>query len=145
MDPIDYNQERYDEVCLDFRSLVEELNVDDIQMLPLSGLTGENVARSSGKLNWYQGPSLLDYLEKVEKQMNFATKKLQDLLCSGSTDLTPSLGYSGTLRSGCLNLNEEVFVLPSGRKSKIKEIVTFDGKLNRVKKAGLSQSAFMTK
>ena len=96
MDLIDYNQERYDEVCLDFRSLVEELNVDDIQMLPLSGLTGENVARSSGKLNWYQGPSLLDYLEKVEKQNEFCDEEITRFVVQWVNRPNPEFrGYSG--------------------------------------------------
>jgi hypothetical protein len=129
MDLMEYSQAVFEQIRSDFEYFARDLHMRNVLFIPISALEGDNVVTRSARTPWYTGPSLLEHLETVP-------------VATGETDLPmrfpvqyvirPSLdfrGYAGQLASGELRRGETVMVLPSGRTSRVKSIVTFDGEL----------------
>lgn len=130
MDLVDYSKERFDEIVADYLKFVAPLNIPDVQCFPLSALEGDNVVEKSDKTPWYTGPALLDFLENVHvgSDQNF-----DDFRFPVQYVLRPNLdfrGFCGKVASGIVRKGDEVVALPSGKKSKVKSIVTYDGDLD---------------
>ena len=130
MDLVNYSQERFDEIVADYKRFVAPLNIPDVQCIPLSALEGDNVVEKSDKTPWYDGPALLDFLETVHvgSDQNF-----KDFRFPVQYVLRPNLdfrGFSGKVASGVIRKGDEVMALPSGKKSHVKSIVTYDGELD---------------
>lgn len=130
MDLVDFSEQVFNDIRQDYLDFASQLPDDlDIRFVPLSALTGDNVASSSEHMPWYTGPSLLQILETVEivpptveQPMRFPVQYVN----------RPNLdfrGYAGTLASGTVRTGQAVKVLPSGVRSTIARIVTFDGDL----------------
>ena len=130
MDLVDFSEQVFNDIRQDYLDFASQLPDDlDIRFVPLSALTGDNVAISSEDMPWYTGPSLLQILETVEivpptvdQPMRFPVQYVN----------RPNLdfrGYAGTLASGTVRTGQAVKVLPSGVCSTIARIVTFDGDL----------------
>ena len=102
----------------------------DLHFIPVSAKVGDNVARRSENLAWYQGGPLLDYLETV----NIASdRNLIDLRFPIQYVIRPDLdfrGYAGTVSSGIVRRGDEVVALPSGKRSRIRSIHSWEGELN---------------
>lgn len=127
MDLVDYKQETFDRIVSDYKKFAAPLNIPDINCIPLSALKGDNVVEASCNMEWYKGQSLLDFLETVhiDSDHNF-----KDFRYPVQYVLRPNLdfrGFSGTVSSGIVRKGDEVMALPSGKKSHIKSIVTYDG------------------
>ena len=130
MDLVDYSREVFETIRAEFGAFAAKLNATDIHFIPLSGLRGENVVHRSPNMPWYQGSPLLDHLENVHIASD---KNLVDLRMPVQLVLRPNLdyrGFCGTIASGVMRKGDPVVSLPSGRKSKVKSIDTFDGSLN---------------
>lgn len=130
MDLVDYSREVFETIRTEFGAFAAKLNATDIHFIPLSGLRGENVVHRSPNMPWYQGSPLLDHLENVHIASD---KNLVDLRMPVQLVLRPNLdyrGFCGTIASGVMRKGDPVVSLPSGRKSKVKSIDTFDGSLN---------------
>lgn len=130
MDLVDYSKERFDEIVADYMKFVAPLNIPDIQCFPLSALEGDNVVEKSERTPWYKGPALLDFLENVHvgNDHNF-----KDFRFPVQYVLRPNLdfrGFCGKVASGVVHKGDEVMALPSGKRSKVKSIVTYDGDLD---------------
>lgn len=130
MDLVGFSQERFDEIVADYRKFVEPLGIPDITCIPLSALDGDNVVEKSARTPWYEGPSLLDFLETVHigNDHNF-----EDFRFPVQYVLRPNLdfrGFCGKVASGIVRKGDTVMALPSGKTSKIKSIVTYDGDLD---------------
>src|SRR5260370_20969614 len=124
-----YRQGVFDAICAEFRQFARDLHIRNLQFIPLSALEGDNVVSKSAKTPWYQGASLLDYLDTVTIALESATG---DLRFPVQYVIRPTLdfrGYAGQVSSGTVKQGETVMVLPSGRTSKVKSISTFDGDL----------------
>ncbi len=134
MDLVDYSQERFAELAEEFAGFAEKLHgVNSITYIPMSALRGDNVVERSQQMDWYEGPALLELLEKVEVAYDHPDEKparfpVQWVIrpSSGERDYR---GYSGQLASGALRRGEEVLVLPSGARTRIAAIDTYDGEL----------------
>ena len=129
MDVVDYSQERYDEICKDYRNFSERLKFPDLHFLPMSALHGDNVVDRSENMSWYNGTTLMNYLETVSIASD---RNYEDFRFPVQHVLRPNLdfrGFSGTVASGIVRVGDEIMTLPSRKKSKVKEIVTFDGNL----------------
>ncbi|MGB0898979.1 MAG: sulfate adenylyltransferase subunit CysN [Psychrobium sp.] len=121
MDLVDYCQEKYDEICNDYR---------DVQFVPLSALNGDNVVNVSEHMSWYHEDTLLARLEQVQIA--------NDITCTGARLPVqyvnrPHLdfrGFCGTLAAGTVKIGDEITVLPSGKTSSVKSIVTVEGELS---------------
>jgi bifunctional enzyme CysN/CysC len=130
MDLVGYSEERFREIEREYAELAAEIRVEDSVCIPLSGLKGDNVVERSERLDWYDGPTLLEYLETVE----IDEARMQDAPFRLPVQWVnrPSLdfrGFAGTIASGVVRTGDRVVVLPSGRESTVSRIVAFDGDL----------------
>ncbi len=130
MDIVDFDEKTYNQISDDYKDFASQLNIPDIQCMPLSALNGDNVVDKSDKMPWYKGPSLLDYLETVHVASD---RNFEDFRFPIQYVLRPNLdfrGFSGKIASGVVRKGDEVMAIPSGKKSKIKGIHTYEGELD---------------
>lgn len=131
MDLADYSEKRFREIVGEYRAWIDaqQMDIPDLQCIPLSALEGDNVVAQSPRTPWYTGPSLLDFLETVEIDRDI---NLHDFRFPVQYVLRPDAdfrGYSGKIASGVVRRGDPVVALPSGRTSRIARIVTYDGDL----------------
>lgn len=134
MDLVDYSQERYQEIKKEYREFAESLNFSDVRFVPMSALNGDNVVEESVNMSWYPGATLMKLLNTidVDKQDEFTQFRFQVQYVN-----RPNLdfrGFAGTIASGHVLVGDTIVALPSGKESVVKDIVTFDGKLERADK-----------
>ncbi|MGE3174503.1 MAG: sulfate adenylyltransferase subunit CysN [Planctomycetota bacterium] len=129
MDLVGYDRQVFDRIRDDFSAFAAKLQVPDVHFIPVSGLKGENVVHRSENMPWYQGSPLLDHLENVHIASD---RNLIDTRLPVQQVVRPNLnyrGFAGTIASGVLRKGDAVVALPSGRRSRVKSIDTFDGQL----------------
>jgi len=129
MDINGFDQSIYNDIEVDFRNFAKDLNFDEITCIPMSALDGDNVTTKSDKSAWYKGPAFLEYLEDVDVE---AAHKDAPFRLPVQWVNRPNLdfrGFSGTVASGTINVGDDIIVTPSGKRSKVKEIVTHSGNL----------------
>ena len=130
MDLVNFSKEVFDKIVSDYKAFVEPLNIPDIQCIPLSALEGDNVVEKSDRTPWYEGTSLLEYLETVHIGNDH---NLKDFRYPVQYVLRPNLdfrGFCGKVSSGVIRKGDEIMALPSGKKSHVKSIVTYEGEIN---------------
>lgn len=123
MDLVGYSQDRFEEIVAEFTEFSAKLGVREIKFIPVSALDGDNVVERSGKMAWYGGETVLEHLETVYIA---GDQNLVDFRFPVQYVLNPNQnfrGYAGTVSSGVVRVGEEVIVLPSMKKSKVKSIV----------------------
>jgi len=131
MDLVDFSEEVFDRICSDFSSFAAQLQIPDLYFIPVSALLGDNIVTKSENMPWFDGASLLHHLETVHiaSDRNFSEMRFPVQLV-----LRPNQefrGYAGQMASGVLKPGDPVMVLPSGRTSRVKAIVTYDGEVAR--------------
>ncbi|MBC7770258.1 MAG: sulfate adenylyltransferase subunit CysN [Phycisphaerales bacterium] len=132
MDLIGYARERYDEIVADFVELAGALDLPRLAAIPVSGVSGDNVATRSAATPWYDGPTLIELLESAEpRESDRADKPLRMAVQSVVRPDQDFRGFAGRLSSGAAKPGDAVRILPSGRTAKIARIVTADGDLER--------------
>jgi len=130
MDLVDYSEEVYENIVSEYNAFSDKLSGESIYYIPISALKGDNVIERSANMPWFQGSTLLDYLENVNVS---GGRNLTDFRFPvqyvnwGGDDFR---GYCGTIASGVIHKGDKVRVLPSGKTSKISRIVTYDGDLD---------------
>lgn len=128
MDLMDYSQDVFNQIKQDYQNFATELPVElDVQFVPISALDGDNIVNKSNKLPWYEGQTLLEILETVQVQEKASEQALRFPVQYVNRPNLDFRGYSGTLSAGIIRVGQTVKVLPSGRVSTVKEIVTFSG------------------
>ncbi|MFW6290565.1 MAG: sulfate adenylyltransferase subunit 1, partial [Mariniphaga sp.] len=131
MDLVNFSQEVFDAICEDYKIFIAQLNIPDVEFIPLSALKGDNVVEVSPKTPWYHGKSLLEYLETVYISSD---RNYDDFRFPVQYVLRPDKdfrGFSGKLVSGIICPGDTVMALPSRKQSKVKSIPTYDGDLQR--------------
>jgi len=135
MDMVGYSQEKFDAIAADYRKFAAQLGLHDITCIPLSALNGDMVVERGASLDWYKGPALLELLENVEIDHDLNTTDFRypvQWVCRPQTEEFHDFrGYMGRIESGEIAVGEEITILPSGRTTRVKEIVTYGGKLQR--------------
>ena len=129
MDLVDFSEEKFNEIVTEYKKFTAPLGIPDITCIPLSALEGDNVVEKSSRTPWYSGPTLLEFLETVHIDNDH---NLSDFRFPVQYVLRPNLdfrGFCGKVASGVVHKGDEVMALPSGKKSRIKSIVTYDGEL----------------
>ena len=130
MDLVDFSKEVYDKIVAEYTAFTSQLGIPDVQCIPLSALDGDNVVEKSSRTPWYTGESLLTHLETVHIGNDH---NLTDFRFPVQYVLRPTLdfrGFCGKVASGVIRKGDEVMALPSGKKSRVKSIVTYDGELD---------------
>ena len=133
MDLVDYKEEAYEKIKEDFEKFAAKLDVKDVHFIPISALKGDNVVHRSEKMDWYDGSTLMYYLENVHiaSDYNFIDPRfpVQYVVRPNTDEHHDYRGYAGRIAGGIMKKGDEVIVLPSGFTSKIKKIDSFDGEL----------------
>ena len=140
MDLVDWSRELFDEIAADYRALAAELGLTEVVAVPVSGLGGDNVVDRSVNLPWYDGPTLLEWLETT----NLAEVDMGPFRMPVQWVNRPDAdfrGYAGRIAAGTVRPGDPVRVLPSGRTTIIDRIVTMDGDLSE---AGPGRSITLT-
>jgi bifunctional enzyme CysN/CysC len=166
MDLVDFDQERFEAIGNDFRDFASKLDFTVIECLPVSALGGDNVTVRGENLGWFDGPTVLEFLEGVSVGQHHAggsgfQAATDSDAASRSGDRSCSLdggefrfpvqyvnrhssdfrGFAGTVSGGAVSVGDQVMVMPAGRQSRVERIVTFDGDLDR---AELGQAVTLT-
>ncbi|WP_223548849.1 sulfate adenylyltransferase subunit 1 [Aestuariivivens sp. NBU2969] len=134
MDLVDYSQEVYNKIKTDFEELMSKRDYQDqkITFIPVSALKGDNVVHLSDKMPWYKGEALLEHLEKLDKAdiFNVGTPRfpVQYVIRPKTEEFHDFRGYAGKVYGGNLSVGDEIIVLPSKTRSKIKDIYVYDQK-----------------
>ena len=133
MDLMDFDQSVFEGIKADYLAFAEriELQPTSLHFVPMSALKGDNVVNRSERAPWYEGQSLMEILESVEIA---GDRNFDDLRFPVQYVNRPNLnfrGFAGTLASGVVRKGDEVVVLPSGKRSTVKSIVTFEGELEQ--------------
>jgi bifunctional enzyme CysN/CysC len=147
MDLVDFDQARFDEIVADFADFAASLNMVPPLAIPISGLAGDNITDKSPHTPWYQGPALLPHLETVELAEDAAQNAAFAMPVQWVN--RPNLdfrGFSGRLAGGTVKPGDKIRIVPSGKTSTVKEIVTMasDGTLATLPEAVAGQSVTLT-
>ncbi|MNJ85944.1 Bifunctional enzyme CysN/CysC [compost metagenome] len=126
MDLVDYSEARFDEIVFEYNEFAKLIGLKKVDYIPTSALVGENVVHNSELLNWYPGPSLLQYLEQVEiavpEVSDEARFQVQYVIRPQTEALHDYRGYAGSILNGTFRVGDKVTVLPSGVTSKVSKI-----------------------
>ncbi|WP_443938552.1 sulfate adenylyltransferase subunit 1 [Pedobacter sp. MW01-1-1] len=130
MDMVNYSETVYDAIIDKYKLLAEQLNLSDVNYIPVSALKGDNVVQNSTQMAWYHGESLLHFLEKVDTdhldESKLARMPVQWVIRPQTEELHDYRGYAGRVLSGTFKQNDKITVLPSGATSTIERIEFFE-------------------
>lgn len=133
MDLVDYSQEVYDRIHDEFESFAGKLDVHDVSFIPISALRGDNVVDRSEAMPWYQGSTLLYYLENVHiaSDYNFIDCRfpVQYVIRPYTDEYHDYRGYAGRIAGGIFKKGDDVMLLPSGFTTRIERIDTYNGEI----------------
>ncbi|MEL6669917.1 MAG: sulfate adenylyltransferase subunit CysN [Bacteroidota bacterium] len=133
MDLVDWDHETYEAIKDEFSTFSNKLDVKDVYFIPISALTGDNVVDRSENMPWYEGSTLLYYLENVHigSDHNFIDSRfpVQYVIRPYTDEYHDYRGYAGRVAGGIVRPGDDVTVLPSGFTSKVASIDTIEGPL----------------
>lgn len=126
MDLIDFDEAAYDEAVADFGLVASALGIPEFTAIPVSALRGDNVVDVSGATPWYDGPTLLEYLERVPVGLDPAREPfrmaVQYVNRPRTAEYLDFRGYSGRIGSGVVSVGDDVVVAPAGKPSTVTAI-----------------------
>ena len=154
MDLVGYRKDVFDAIVKDYSKYLESLGIHSAGFIPVSGLKGDNIALRSESMQWYNGATILDILDGFENAAFQPDRPLrmpvQDVYKFTRYNDTRRI-VAGTVTSGSLRPDDEVIFYPSGKKSRIKAIETFNAPIPQVVTAGsaagvtLQEQIFVTR
>jgi bifunctional enzyme CysN/CysC len=131
MDRINFDKSKFEAIAGEFVAYARKLGVQNIEVIPVAALTGVNVVNRGPATPWYAGRTLLEALEGIEVSRQDGFKELRFPIQLVSRPDANFRGYAGTIASGEISVGDEVLALPSRKASKVREITTADGPLER--------------
>jgi bifunctional enzyme CysN/CysC len=124
MDLVGYQRHVYDKIVEDYSVFALQLGITKFTAIPISALEGDNITSHSINTNWYMGPTLMDHLETVEVDLDANLKKPMRFSVQWVNRPNQDFrGFAGTIESGTLKVGDPIRVMPSGKESRIKEII----------------------
>ncbi len=129
MDLVDYQEDVFLQLEQDFLKLAEQLGIARTQCVPISALEGDNVVDRSQRTYWYQDPTLLEHLETIPLS---AGDSLESLRFPVQMVIRPDAnfrGFAGRVASGEIRPGDNVLAIPSGQRTRVRSIVSYDGDL----------------
>ena len=133
MDLTEYSQEKFKKIKSDFEAFASKLETKDIHFIPISALKGDNVVDRSINMKWYEGPTLMHLLENIHigSDHNHVDCRfpVQYVIRPQSEKFPDYRGYAGRVEGGIFKPGDKITILPSGMKSQIKSIDTFNGEV----------------
>ena len=133
MDLVEFSQQRFQEIEQQYQDFVSQLGQRrpaNILFVPISALNGDNVVNRSGSTPWYSGQTLMQILETVEIRRDLSSKAFRFPVQYVNRPHLDFRGFAGSIALGQVHVGDEIIALPSGKRSSIKEIVTYDGNLS---------------
>jgi sulfate adenylyltransferase subunit 1 (EFTu-like GTPase family) len=130
MDLVGFDRDVFENIAEEFDRILPSANLHPI---PMSALHGDNVITKSDRTPWFDGQPLLEFLETVEVDRNASAKPFRfpvQLVLRPSHEFR---GYAGQIASGTVRPGDQVTILPSGRTTRVKRIVTWDGELDEAR------------
>lgn len=144
MDLVNYDQRIYDRIVAAYQDFAAQLGLQDVRAIPLSALAGDNVVSRGDKLDWYQGPTLIELLESLSvyedahvEPFRFPVQLVARHNGHAANDFR---GYMGRIEAGKVSKGDKLVVQPSGQTATVKDILTLDGSLEH---ASAGQSVTM--
>ena len=131
MDLVNHREDIFLKLKEDFVSLAAQLGITSVQCIPISALEGDNVVERSTRMHWYEGPTLLEHLESVPLPDSDPLAGLRFPVQSVMRPDANFRGFAGRIASGVVRPGDSVVALPSGQKTRVHSIVTYDGELSR--------------
>ena len=129
MDLVDYDEKVYDKIVSDFKAFSSKLEIKDIQFVPISALVGDNVVNRSNNMIWYEGSTLMYYLDNVHISSDYnhvdCRFPVQHVIRPHTHEHHDYRAFAGRIDGGVFKRGDKVKVLPSGFTSKIKNIDLF--------------------
>jgi bifunctional enzyme CysN/CysC len=123
LDAMDYSQSIFNEICEEVQVALTRMNLEDVLFIPLSALVGDNVVQRSARMNWYQGPTLLESIQDWHPmELIDASARMRIQLISRAENFR---GVSGTVHRGSFTVGDEVKVFPSNQAAVIAKIITY--------------------
>ena len=129
MDLVNFDYDVFDAVFHNFKPFLDSLGVVEPYFLPMSALLGDNVVDRSANMPWFAGSPLLEHLESIEVEIPVDAAFRMAVQRAVRPDQT-FRGYAGQIASGVIRPGDEILAQPSGRRSRVKRIVTYDGDLD---------------
>jgi sulfate adenylyltransferase subunit 1 len=128
MDLMNYSEQVFSDIQMRFEDVSVKLDIQDVRFIPISALHGDNVVERSKKMDWYDGPTLMYYLENVHirSDVNYVDFRfpVQYVIRPQTDAFHDYRGYAGRIASGIIRKGDRVMILPSGLKSSVKSIDT---------------------
>lgn len=126
MDLVDYDKSVFAGIATEFSTIVNEADFDGVRIIPISALHGDSVVTTSDNMDWYSGPTLLEYLETVEPHQRAAPEHarlpVQYVIRPQNTEFHDYRGYAGQIAAGQFSVGDEVVILPANRFSTVRGI-----------------------
>lgn len=134
MDMVGYSETVFQAIVEKYKALAQKLNLTNVTYIPVSALKGDHIVQSSERMAWYEGKSLLHFLEEVETDHQTETVQarmpVQWVIRPQTDELHDYRGYAGRVLSGTFKVNDRITVLPSGTNSTISKIEFFENELD---------------
>lgn len=131
IDLVGYSQSVFERIAEDYLRFARELGFESIKPIPISARFGDNVIANSERTPWYQGASLLEYLETIDFDRQEAQKPFRFPVQLVMRPDANFRGYAGQIASGKISVGDQVIVAKSGQRTSIKSIVTYDGEVQK--------------
>ena len=126
MDLVKYSEERFNEIQKQISELTQELSLENVQIIPLSATEGDNVTVKSDNIKWYDGPPLLEYLEKVDINSDDGEQGFYMPVQRVCRPDHTFRGFQGQIEAGSISVGDEIITLPSNEKASVKGILMTD-------------------
>ena len=131
LDLVDYSKRTFDKITTEYLEFANNaLQLEEITAIPISALKGDNITEKSKNTSWYDGPSIIQYLESVEVTSSSQSRPFRMPVQWVNRPNREFRGFTGMVASGMVEKGQLLKVLPSGRESSVENIVTFDGELD---------------
>ena len=131
MDLVGWDQDVFDAIAADYRAFADQIGLSVFTPIPISGLSGDNIATRSEATPWFEGPILMDWLEGVEVEDDLQAKPFRMPVQWVNRPNLDFRGFSGLIASGTIKPGDRIRALPSGRESRVARIVTLPGDLDQ--------------
>jgi sulfate adenylyltransferase subunit 1 len=126
MDLVEYSQDVFNNIVIDYAEVARQLGLNDVTYIPISALNGDNIVDRSTNINWYEGNTLLDFLENVKTDHDInltdARFQVQLVIRPQTEELHDYRGYAGRIISGIYKKGDKVKILPAGISSQISKL-----------------------
>ncbi|PXW17993.1 sulfate adenylyltransferase subunit 1 [Chryseobacterium sp. CBTAP 102] len=125
MDMVDYSEEVFENIKSEYAKIAENLGLNEVSYFPISALKGDNIVSKSSRTDWYEGNSLLEYLEEVklhEEKNNGSRFQVQYVIRPQTEELHDYRGYAGQILSGKFTKGDKIHILPADLTTEITKI-----------------------